>query len=896
MSTTALKLLLAAAAVCALPKRACTQETGTMHRHPVLVHGIDSTKAADYEKAVARVLAMSEEQMLSFLPERHDARFCECPNCYGGVQGNGVLAWSIDRPDELKCKYCGTLVHPNPAYAETETLVGRNRLGETITHRYYLSPERQRSHFFTDHLMMYKRHWLLEQCRALGRAYRATGKAVYARRVVLVLDRIAEVYAHYAVMEHGSMPVRRFAFAASQEPPYRWDAGRWGWHSPSDDVPVGVTECYDLVYDSDAFDELSRERGYDVRERFENDFMRDIFAAVSAAPSHVTNYVAYLGGVVSMGRVIGDPRLVHWAFQWIRRNVDAGCFYDGMWHESPSYHYMTIGGLRRCFDSLRGYSDPAGYVDPADGTRFDNLVPETAVPLWAKVPNAAKVLDFPDGCATPVHDTWANTRTSPPRERTVSSILPGFGHLSLGRGAGPDQMQAQLHFSGAYGHHHGDNLNLSLYAKGMEMLSDIGYTWTNIRNWTTSTISHNTVAVDGKEQAGADGNLLWFFPDTGGVAVAEAEGRRAYAHVDGLDRYRRLLVMIPVSDADAYVVDLFRTRGGGAHDWLAHGDADDDMVAACSLPMAAAPAPFQGPDAGAAAAYERLRDVHTATTEDAFTVTFSSAADQQRGVRIHLLGGVTSEVFLGQSPSVRRAGTGAAGDNRKALDYWMPHLVIRRRGEAPLTSLFAAVEEPWAGSPFLDQVMPVALSPADPAAVALSVRHGEVVDTIISTLDEPPYPARTTPTGITLKGRLGVVRQRAGATTDMWLYEGDELALHNTRLDMPASRYDGRIHAATRTADGAAHDAFLTTAELPVGESLRGAWMIVTHGNGCTHGYCIDRVERAEGGTQIILNGDHGLIIEDNQTREAFFPQRTIAGENRFVIPRAASLSRTPEP
>jgi len=180
--------------------------------------------------------------------------------------------------------------------------------------------------------------------------------------------------------------------------------------------------------------------------------------------------------------------------------------------------------------------------------------------------------------------------------------------------------------------------------------------------------------------------------------------------------------------------------------------------------------------------------------------------------------------------------------------------------------------------------------------VALSVRHGEVVDTIISTLDEPPYPARTTPTGITLKGRLGVVRQRAGATTDMWLYEGDELALHNTRLDMPASRYDGRIHAATRTADGAAHDAFLTTAELPVGESLRGAWMIVTHGNGCTHGYCIDRVERAEGGTQIILNGDHGLIIEDNQTREAFFPQRTIAGENRFVIPRAASLSRTPEP
>lgn len=138
-----------------------------------------------------------------------------------------------------------------------------------------------------------------------------------------------------------------------------------------------------------------------------------------------------------------------------------------------------------------------------------------------------------------------------------------------------------------------------------------------------------------------------------------------------------------------------------------------------------------------------------------------------------------------------------------------------------------------------------------------------------------------------------MVRQRAGATIDMWLYEGDELTLDGTRLAMPVSRYEGRIHAATRTADGAAQNAFVTNAALPVGEALRGAWMIVTHGNGCTHGYCIDRIERGQGDTQVILDGDHGLIIENNQTREAFFPQRTIVGENRFVIPQATSLNRT---
>ncbi|MBM4050474.1 MAG: hypothetical protein FJ279_35720, partial [Planctomycetes bacterium] len=590
-------------------------------KHPVLDHKIDPKKAATYEKAVERVMAMSEQEMLAFMPERHYARFCECPKCYGGVQGYEVFAWRVERPEELKCKFCGTVVHPNPAYPEDQVMSGKNKLGETITHRFYYNPERKMQHFFTDHVAMYKRHWLMSQCRALGAAYQATGKDEYARRVALVLDRIAQVYPHYAVMSVGGMPVRHFKFAASQNPPYRWDEGKWGWHAPSDDMPAGVIECYDLVYDSPAFDKLSQERGYDVRKKFENDFLRDTFAAVSAHPNHVNNYVAYLSVAAHIGRVMGEPRFVHWAFHWMKQNVYAGCFYDGMWHESPSYHYMTTSGLRSCFESVRGYSDPPGYVDPTDGTRLENLDPDKDVAFWAKVRHAPEALDFPNGCSTPVHDTWGGTRASKPRDQTVSTILPGFGHASLGRGAGPNQMQAQLHFSGGYGHHHLDNLHLTLFAKGREMLSDIGYTWTSIRWWTTSTFSHNTVTVDGKDQAGksSDGDLLWFFPDSHGVAVVEADGQRGYGHIEKLDTYRRLLVMIPVSDADAYVVDLFRTRGGSVHDWLLHGDADEDMSAACSLPLSQKLARM---DAKGVKAYELMRDVQSAQAAEGLNVTF----------------------------------------------------------------------------------------------------------------------------------------------------------------------------------------------------------------------------------------------------------------------------------
>ena len=99
-------------------------------------------------------------------------------------------------------------------------------------------------------------------------------------------------------------------------------------------------------------------------------------------------------------------------------------------------------------------------------------------------------------------------------------------------------MQAQLHFSGAYGHAHLDNLNLTLWARGREMLCDLGYNHTQLRRWNSSTLGHNLVVVDRQEQISrnSDGDLLAFFPNTGGVSMVEADGRRAYANIDGLDR------------------------------------------------------------------------------------------------------------------------------------------------------------------------------------------------------------------------------------------------------------------------------------------------------------------------------------------------------------------------
>jgi len=90
-----------------------------------------------------------------------------------------------------------------------------------------------------------------------------------------------------------------------------------------------------------------------------------------------------------------------------------------------------------------------------------------------------------------------------------------------------------------------------------------------------------------------------------------------------------------------------------------------------------------------------------------------------------------------------------------------------------------------------------------------------------------------------------------------------------------------------RKAEGAEHDAFITDAELSAGSALRGMWMIVTHGNGYKHGYEIDRVEKQDGKTTIVLTDDHGLLIDGDKTTEVYFPRREIDGTNSFVIPLA---------
>lgn len=871
-------------------------------KHPVLDHQLSQANVASLQAAAAPLMAMSDDQALSYIPPFGYTQYVECPNCYGGVEGNGVLTWTFDRPDELKCRYCKTVVYPNPKYPEDKTLTGKNMLGEDVTYRYYYDEAHKVPHFFSNHLWSDKRAWLIARMTEAAKVYALTARPEYARRVALLLDGFARTYPHYPVMQNGP---RRYAFK-EQQLHWAWDCGRWGFFH--NEIPVEILPAYDLVYDSPVFDELSKEKGYDLREKIEHDFIKAAAEGAIGRKDDVSNVSGYdIRSAALAGRIINDPPLVHWAYDEMVKHVTHGFFRDGCWKEgTSSYHAMTIGGLKYSFDAVRGYSDPPGYKDPVTGQRLDNVQPEADLALWNRCQTAPEIVGLPNGWSSCVHDTHPYERRSQPRDSSTSTILPGAGHVSLGRGRQRDQLLAQLHFSGGYGHQHCDNLNLMLWGKERELLPDIGYTWTQMRAWATSTLGHNLVVVDRlDQQTGPPGNLQLYVPgdatdpESPQISAVEASAEAAYTRVKGLDLYRRLLVMVPVSAGDAYVVDVFRVHGGKTHDWTIQGDADRDTVADCSVPLAGDRQwlledgdVWKEPtlESDSCNPYGMVREVKQGQCEGELQVRFAEP-DGSRGVKSWITAGGPCEVLLGRSPSVRRMGQGTNGDMRKAYDFWMPKLVVRRTGDDPLMSTFAAIHEPLAGTTFIQSVKRLKLTPDDGLAVALQVEHAGGTETIISAMPSATGQEYVADNGVRLIGRLGIVRQDRGRITGAWLVDGKSLSGPNWRIVAEAAGFDGEIITSASTMDGAKENAFVTTAALPEGQTLKGRWLIATYTGGITQGYEIAAVRREGDRCVIQLADDPAIRTKDGSSEELCFPHRTFKGPVQFHIAGLAAIA-----
>ncbi len=889
--------------------------------HPVYEPVVDAKLLSE---KVERVMAMTDGELEKMMPQSTPSIRIRCPNCTTGRQ-NDQLTWDVNSPGQLRCRYCKMTFDaysqiPHERYPADKVLKVRNPLGIDEDYRYYESPRGIRF-FFECRANYHKKIYFTESALDLAKLYHATGDVRFAHKAAVILARFAEVYRCWLVHGSDDWLGINTVFFHDRKPPYSAtdspQAGIWADYWFWDEIPVELVLSYDLIYQSGEMEKLSQEKGKNVNGLIETFFRAtvDFCHLFESDLAGVRNaHGEYARGLLVLGRVIQEPAYVHEACEIFQRVIEKGFFREGIWNEGTvSYHQSVVRSLRAIVNLAKGYSDPPGYRHPASGGRFDNLDLEKECPRFAQIEHGERPLVAP--MRTHVHDTggwWWYLPARPPVQRDAvfeTHLLSGMGHCILGRGLGEEGWQVHLHWCYAHlGHWHADSLNTILFAKGREMVCDLGYSGARSMTWRTyPTVLHNTVVVDRQDQSPSDkgffregmwvetktshfqgnlhdaehfGNLLLYDPRHDKVQVVEAEGPAFYRY-RGVKTYRRLLATIALSENDFYVVDIFRVKGGGSHDWALHGDADTEQLAVSNLTLQPRDGTLfefdkiRGEEDDSS--YREIREIRVCRTNEPWWVDFRYVEESEIGLRTIMSGNPGTEVVFGRAFSMRRA----LEKDAEAGKYTMPIVLARRLGKN-LSSAFAAVHEPYRGRPAIDELQRLEFHPSGEFAVALAVRIGDRIDYILSTNDEPPYQLRQIlgPKRIELRGRFGIVSTSKGQVTWMYLLDGMELTYGDRSLKAPG-RWEGGI-------TGAIDCGFETDANLPTDCSLDGAALLLIHGDGSIQGYEIDHVEATAAKTTIVIKGPPGLTIEGERTRMLFFPLRETKGRNSFVIMSSA--------
>ena len=389
-----------------------------------------------------------------------------------------------------------------------------------------------------------------------------------------------------------------------------WGAGRYGCSGSDGGTILRMTVAYDLIRDA-KFPDGRRVLDPDTEKRIVNDLL--------LAGCTDSEHWADINNKCGPGRALSAaaailfkrPKSARRALEGFEQLMER-CFHtDGFCKESPSYSSMHLGLMRDIPELLRGYSDPPGYKDE-NGKRFDNLNPFEDIPRYRLALESMVRMLAPGRRAPVIGDThyrmglssiWVETladrygpqyaglleeaQGAPLAQRGSEYALwyrnpglktdadtdlplrtewfPGWhvGVLRAGRPHGDTAFY--LNAYEYHGHRHHDTLGILYYAHGKEIASDRGYIWDDPRNaWTKSTLSHNLVTVDGRNQdARGRHSTLELFGVAPGIEVVQASAN-AYKRCP---RYQRTCALVQLPGEQTYAVDIFRVAGGKLHQY-----------------------------------------------------------------------------------------------------------------------------------------------------------------------------------------------------------------------------------------------------------------------------------------------------------------------------------------
>ncbi|MBU0715228.1 MAG: heparinase II/III family protein [Verrucomicrobia bacterium] len=424
------------------------------------------------------------------------------------------------------------------------------------------------------------------QMTACAWAYALTGKRIYAERVAALLTGYAERYRQYPFRGN-----TRWNFL------YAWVTGGRLYDQTLSEASTLVTSlapAYDLIHDAGVLTEADH-------QKIQNDLFEPMLSGIEKNFANRGNWHTWHNAAILWGgALIGDTQRVSKSindpYDGFRYHLDNYVNPEGMWYENSwGYHFYALQALTAQAEGARRlgvdlWSAPrfrAMFTLPAAFTMADGSLPRFGDDTQASATGSPSLME---PAYHTCHDpailallsnklSWESllygrdTSVTVEPVSLVSHVFPLSGYAVL-RSRGPANMTVALTFSPFGGFHsHMDKLSFVWFAYGCELAVDPGcalsqaYRLPIHADWYRSTISHNTVMVNGRSQAPAEGALEFFDTRERYSAVA-VRCVQAYSGV----MHRRLLLL---TDRYLLVADELRASKPVRFDWLYHQRASN---------------------------------------------------------------------------------------------------------------------------------------------------------------------------------------------------------------------------------------------------------------------------------------------------------------------------------
>ena len=432
-----------------------------------------------------------------------------------------------------------------------------------------------------------------------------------------------------------------------------------------------------------------------------------------------------------------------------------------------------------------------------------------------------------------------------------STLFPDMGLAVLRSGKNTaTRKHLALNLMKDGGHCVRDQMALFLFGFGYDLTGMNGYSyWGGLDrfepkciNWDTASLHRWGVVADRENMGlpeGQDAGSLNHFISAPGAEFVDGENPDC---VTG-PLFRRMALLLPVSEDEHYVVDMFRAYGGKMHDYSFHSlggaqaehfsmewDDGRNRLAPASGPVGPEWAPM----------YMWLHKTGTAAGDRSFRAHWRVGDGRDVGVVMHVPPADAREVVTGKGE-----GWGMAGESP-----WDPYLLLRERDLGRRWgSFFMTVVEPYQKKRFIKSVTPLAIAPAKDSydgvdAKALAIETSGGTDIVMTALDrETTREIRAYGETIRFSGNLGVIRRRAGRTVHLLVAGGTLLEFGDTKI-----RLAGIPRGAITGLDPEQRAIEVKSrVSIPVGDALKGALIIIRNARyiaACP--YFIDHVDRLD--------------------------------------------------